>query len=77
MAAHSVPKGRPLVADVSEFRHRNLLQRPASSPFVISNAVRGTGAGRWYPTLGWAGSPNLNVGLLHPRKEIVAQNRQF
>src|SRR5258707_7186544 len=28
-------------ADVSEFRHRILMQRPAS-PFVISNAVRGT-----------------------------------
>src|SRR5262249_28617813 len=34
-------------ADVSEFRQRILMQRPAS-PFVVSNAVRGTwlGAGR-------------------------------
>src|SRR6185312_7770058 len=45
-----------LSADVSEFRHRILMQRPAS-PFVISNAVRGTWQGRWYPTLGWARSP--------------------
>jgi hypothetical protein len=31
-------------ADVSEFRHRILMQRPAS-PLVISNAVRGTWLG--------------------------------
>ena len=43
-------------ADVSEFRHRILMQRPAS-PFVISSPVRRYVAGRWYPTLGWARSP--------------------
>jgi len=35
-------------ADVSEFRHRILMQRPAS-PFVISNAVRGTWLGAGIP----------------------------
>ena len=41
-----------MVADVSEFRHRLLMQRPAS-PFVISKAVRGTwlGAGT-HPRVG-------------------------
>jgi hypothetical protein len=36
--------GHSHIADVSEFRHRILMQRPAS-PFVISNAVRGTWLG--------------------------------
>ena len=38
-------------ADVSEFRHRILMQRPAS-PFVISNAVRGTWLGAGTPPSG-------------------------
>src|SRR5260370_40428868 len=38
-------------ADVSEFRHRILMQRPAS-PFVISNAVRGTWLGAGPPPSG-------------------------
>ena len=38
------------IADVSEFRHRILVQRPAS-PFVISNAVRGTWLGTGTPML--------------------------
>ena len=37
-------KRTPESADVSEFRHRILMQRPAS-PFVISNAMRGTWLG--------------------------------
>jgi len=51
------PKGSDLVfdhrhnADVSEFRHRILMQRPAS-PFVISNAVRGTWLGAGTPPSG-------------------------
>jgi hypothetical protein len=38
-------------ADVSEFRHRILMQRPAS-PFVISNAMRGTWLGAGTPPSG-------------------------
>ena len=38
-------------ADVSEFRHRILMQRPAS-PFMISNAVRGTWLGAGTPPSG-------------------------
>ncbi len=45
-----------LTCDVSEFPLRILMQRPAS-PFVISNAVRHV-AERWYPSSGWARSPN-------------------
>lgn len=42
----------PHNADVSEFRHRILMQRPAS-PLVISNAVRGTWLGAvTYPRVG-------------------------
>jgi hypothetical protein len=40
----------PHNADVSEFRLRILMQRPAS-PFVISNTVRHV-AERWYPSSG-------------------------
>jgi hypothetical protein len=47
-------------ADVSEFRHRILMQRPAS-PFVISNAVRGT----------W-----LSAGT-HPRVGQVAESERL
>jgi hypothetical protein len=51
---NEAPLGRPTPADadVSEFRHRILMQRSAS-PFVISNAVRGTwlGAGT-HPRVG-------------------------
>jgi hypothetical protein len=39
--------------DVSEFRHRIPMQRPAS-PLVISNTVRGTWAGRWRLSRGWS-----------------------
>jgi hypothetical protein len=56
--------GRPAHpnADVSEFRHRILMQRPAS-PLVISKCRERYVAGRWYPTLGRA-LPTMSFCLL-------------
>jgi len=65
-------------ADVSEFPHRILMQRPAS-PFVITNAVRGHG---WAlaPTLGWAcriGMPTGSIGIPCPPPRIATSSERL
>src|SRR6476469_1697397 len=54
-------------ADVSEFRHRILMQRPAS-PFVISNAVRGTWLGAGTPP---SGGPDRRIRRRLRRRPVM------
>src|SRR5580698_7145280 len=54
-------------ADVSEFRHRILMQRPAS-PFVISNAVRGTWLGAGTPP---SGGPDRRIRRRLRRRPLM------
>src|SRR5215469_8515121 len=67
-------------ADVSEFRYRILMQRPAS-PFVTSNAVRGTWAGRRYPPSGGPdrliGAADSCTGRSGGRTQIVNHSDQW
>jgi hypothetical protein len=57
-ATHTVRSADARICLLSEFRHRILMQRPAS-PFVISNAVRGTWLGAGTPP---SGGPDRRLG---------------